>query len=236
MRKSDRLFQLTNLIRSRQPLFARTLAEELGVSVRTIYRYIDDLSVAGVPVYFEEGHGYRLVEGYELPPLAVTQDEFDALITGVKLVRSWTGARLSDAAASLLHKMQVAAKGRELDLLFDNIASPILFERGAQANHWDTIRDAIRHQRTLTVHYEDSSQRPSKRDIFPLNLSFWGNKWTVGSWCHLRYSYRDFRLDRIGTLAFSETPPPLPLQVSLAGYLRAVTKKEGALMDNQNSQ
>ncbi|MDQ2076900.1 YafY family protein [Marinimicrobium sp. ABcell2] len=231
MRKSDRLFQLTNLIRSRQPLFARTLAEELGVSVRTIYRYIDDLSVAGVPVYFDEGLGYRLVEGYELPPLAVTQDEFDALVTGVKLVQSWTGARLSDAAASLLHKMQAAAKDRKLDLLFDNVASPVLAERQAEASYWDTIRDAIRLQKTLTLSYADNNQRRSERDIFPLNLSFWGNKWTVGSWCHLRQDYRDFRLDRIAHLTVHQAPPPLPAHVSLAAYVRAVTKKEDALIE-----
>jgi len=73
MRKADRLFQLTNLIRARQPVTAHQLAEELGVSVRSIYRYIDDLSVSGIPVYGIAGEGYRLYEGFELPPLNLTE-------------------------------------------------------------------------------------------------------------------------------------------------------------------
>ena len=63
VRKSDRLFQLTNLLRAHQPLTARELATRLCVSERTIYRYIDDLSLAGIPVYGEAGLGYRLSEG-----------------------------------------------------------------------------------------------------------------------------------------------------------------------------
>lgn len=228
MRKSDRLFQMTNLIRSRQPLFAKTLAEEMGVSVRTVYRYIDDLSVAGIPVYYDEGQGYRLLDGFELPPLAVTQDEFDALVVGVKLVRSWTGARLSEAAASLLHKMQVAAKGRSLDLQFDNVISAEMFGRGAEAGYWDAVRQAIRTGSALQISYTDGQQRITERVIHPINLSFWGNKWTLGAWCHMRLAYRDFRLDRLMSVKAMEPAPPLPPEVTLAAYLRAVTKKESA--------
>lgn len=57
MRKADRLFQLVNLIRTHQPITAERLAERIGVSVRTIYRYIDDLSISGIPVYGESGIG-----------------------------------------------------------------------------------------------------------------------------------------------------------------------------------
>lgn len=52
MRKSDWLFQITNLIRSRQLLFAKTLAEEMGVSLRTVYLYVDELSAGGIPSYY----------------------------------------------------------------------------------------------------------------------------------------------------------------------------------------
>lgn len=60
MRKSDRLFQLTNILRVHQPITARELAVRLSVSERTIYKYMDDLSVAGVPVYGEAGVGCGL--------------------------------------------------------------------------------------------------------------------------------------------------------------------------------
>jgi predicted DNA-binding transcriptional regulator YafY len=86
VRKSDRLFQLTNLLRAHQPLTARELATRLCVSERTIYRYIDDLSLAGIPVYGEAGLGYRLSEGFEMAPLQLSATELEALITGVNLV------------------------------------------------------------------------------------------------------------------------------------------------------
>ncbi|WP_444939344.1 helix-turn-helix transcriptional regulator [Microbulbifer sp. JMSA002] len=76
MRKSDRLFQLANILRAHQPITAKELAEKLSVSERTIYRYMDDLSVSGIPVYGETGVGYRLSNGFELPPLQLTQEEF----------------------------------------------------------------------------------------------------------------------------------------------------------------
>ena len=60
MRKADRLFQLTNLIRARQPITAEKIAQELNVSIRTVYRYIDDLSVSGIPIYGTTGVGYQL--------------------------------------------------------------------------------------------------------------------------------------------------------------------------------
>lgn len=226
MRKSDRLFQMTNLIRSRQPLFAKTLAEEMGVSLRTVYRYVDDLSAAGIPIYYDDGQGYRLLEGFDMPPLSVTQDEFDALVTGVKLVRSWTGARLSEAATSLLHKMEVAVKGRPLDRLFDNVISPVLKERSMEAGHWDAAREAIRENQALRIEYGDEQGRVTGRVIYPLNLSFWGNKWTLGAWCCLRKAYRDFRLDRLASLEVEDTAPPRPLDITLNAYLTAVTKKK----------
>jgi len=63
VQKSDRLFQLTNILRRHQPLTAKQLAEKLMVSERTIYRYVDDLSISGIPVYGEPGVGYRLTSG-----------------------------------------------------------------------------------------------------------------------------------------------------------------------------
>ena len=86
MRKAERLFQLVNLIRAQQPITAEQLAQRIGVSVRTIYRYIDDLSLSGIALYGEPGRGYSLQDGFELPPLTLSQDEIAALLLGVELL------------------------------------------------------------------------------------------------------------------------------------------------------
>ena len=95
MRKADRLFQLVNLIRVHQPVTAAFLAERLEVSVRTVYRYIDDISASGIPVYGEAGRGYTLSEGFELPPLTLSDDELEALTLSVDMM---PGRRLSPGA------------------------------------------------------------------------------------------------------------------------------------------
>jgi biotin operon repressor len=113
VRKSDRLFQLTNLLRAHQPLTARELATRLCVSERTIYRYIDDLSLAGIPVYGEAGLGYRLSEGFEMAPLQLSAAELEALITGVNLVAVLTGKGMADPARSLLAKIEAALPAKD---------------------------------------------------------------------------------------------------------------------------
>lgn len=113
VRKSDRLFQLTNLLRAHQPLTARDLATRLCVSERTIYRYIDDLSLAGIPVYGEAGLGYRLSEGFEMAPLQLSAAELEALITGVNLVAVLTGKGMADPARALLAKIEAALPAKE---------------------------------------------------------------------------------------------------------------------------
>ncbi len=113
VRKSDRLFQLTNLLRAHQPLTARELATRLCVSERTIYRYIDDLSLAGIPVYGEAGLGYRLSEGFEMAPLQLSATELEALITGVNLVAVLTGKGMADPARALLAKIEAALPAKE---------------------------------------------------------------------------------------------------------------------------
>jgi predicted DNA-binding transcriptional regulator YafY len=90
-RRADRLFQIVQILRGRRLTTAALLAERLGVSERTVYRDIRDLSLSGVPV-----EGYRLMAGYDLPPLMLTTKESEALIAAIRLL-TWGGESLSRA-------------------------------------------------------------------------------------------------------------------------------------------
>ena len=79
-RRADRLFQIVQILRGRRVTTAALLAERLEVSERTIYRDIRDLSLSGVPIEGEVGSGYRLMAGFDLPPLMLTQHESEALM------------------------------------------------------------------------------------------------------------------------------------------------------------
>ncbi|MHA2936887.1 helix-turn-helix transcriptional regulator [Vibrio sp. RC27] len=221
MRKSDRLFQLTNILRAHQPITAKELSERLSVSERTIYRYIDDLSVSGVPVYGETGVGYRLSEGFELPPLQLTEHELEALILGVNMISSWTGPTLSKASHSLLSKIEASLPNSVSTQPSDQRVARVPGEhiRPMDFDYWDEIHQFIREKRWVQVRYKSLSGRSTNRTIFPLGFFFWGGKWTLGSWCSLRDEYRDFRLDHIESLRSACAPGQLPDSVSLKDYI-----------------
>jgi predicted DNA-binding transcriptional regulator YafY len=87
MSKSDRLFELIQLLRrARRPQTAERLAEELEVSVRTVYRYIASLQAMRIPVAGEAGLGYIMRPGYDLPPLMFTAVETEAIHVGLALL------------------------------------------------------------------------------------------------------------------------------------------------------
>lgn len=231
MRKSDRLFQLTNLLRAHQPLTARELAERLCVSERTIYRYMDDLSLAGIPVYGEAGLGYRLSEGFELAPLQLSNAELEALITGVNLVAVLTGKGLADPARALLAKIEAAlperGPGRGQTPV---VRVPDYRTARPEYVRWDKLHDAITAGHWLEIDYDDALARQTRRRIYPLGLFYWGGCWTLGAWCALRLAYRDFRVDRIGSLELCSKEDSLPTGVTLAKYL-AVRQAENPLLD-----
>ena len=220
MRKSDRLFQLTNILRLRQPITAQALADELEVSVRTIYRYIDDLSVSGVPVYGEPGFGYRLDENFELPPLNLNVDELDALLIGMKMVSGWTGLELPSAAKSLLQKIEAVLPQYKKHLNPDLFHVPNMYFRDKYPNNWDPLRHAIKQCKILHIAYEDEKGQRTDREIYPLGLFYWGGKWTLGAWCVLRQAFRNFRTDRIQSLNDSKARFELTDKINLETYIQ----------------
>ncbi|WP_067220798.1 helix-turn-helix transcriptional regulator [Marinomonas gallaica] len=219
MRKSDRLFQLTNILIKHQPVTAKTLAEKLGVSERTIYRYIDDLSVSGVPVYGEAGVGYSLSEGYELPPLTLTAQELEALVSGVNFVAALTTDSFSQSAQSLLAKIE-AALPEHMSQTDDKriVRTPVLATKDVDRSVWGHLHDTIQNQAQITLQYQSADERVTQRAIYPLGLFYWGGKWTLGAWCFKRHAYRDFRIDRIKGLLPAEQRS-IPNNVSLSHYI-----------------
>ncbi len=220
MRKAERLFQLVNLIRAQQPVTAEQLAQRIGVSVRTIYRYIDDLSLSGIALYGEPGRGYSLQDGFELPPLTLSQDEIAALMLGVELLSTSSGSDLAAAARSLLSKIGAVLPARSIDPSSAPVRALSTQLRGEQLRHWDASHQAILQQRPVSLSYLSLDQQQTQRLIYPLGLFYWGGKWTLGSWCTLRGGYRDFRLDCIQALTLQESTESLGGEINLGAYMR----------------
>jgi predicted DNA-binding transcriptional regulator YafY len=115
MRRSDRLFEIIQILRSaRQPVTAEAIARQLEVSTRTIYRDISALQVMNTPIEGESGIGYIMRRGYDLPPLNFDLEEIEALRVGLALL-SRTGDSALQCAARRIHaKVDALAWSRRL--------------------------------------------------------------------------------------------------------------------------
>src|SRR3954469_24757105 len=108
MRRADRLFDVIQVLRTaKKPVTAATLAEELEVTVRTIYRDVATLQARRVPIEGAPGLGYVLRKGFDLPPLMFTIDEIEAIAVGARLVRRLKDPALQQAANAVLAKVSV---------------------------------------------------------------------------------------------------------------------------------
>ncbi len=168
------------------------------MSERTVYRDIRDLSLSGVPVEGEAGSGYRLLAGYDLPPLMLTTKESEALIAAIRLLKTWGGEALSAVAGVRPGEKCWRSCRRRVGARRSRLAClPLTLARIASAKtHFDVIHQAVSNQQVLQLHYQDESGQVTWREVLPLGLFFWGERWLLVAWCELRNDYRNFRLDR----------------------------------------
>jgi predicted DNA-binding transcriptional regulator YafY len=200
MRRTDRLFELIQILRDGRLHTARDMAERLEVSTRTLWRDMATLIASGLPVEGERGVGYILREPVTLPPLTLTPDEVQALTLGLQLVTRGADPSLTRAAESLLGKVTAVLPARLLDGIGQDTWVFPGAEALAAAPHLPSLRQAIRLRKRVVIEYVDASGRLSERPVRPLLLEFWGRVWTLASWCETRRALRSFRVDRIKAL------------------------------------
>jgi predicted DNA-binding transcriptional regulator YafY len=200
MSRTGRLFMLMDAMRGyRRPVTAARLAEQLGVSERTIYRDIQTLTGLGAPLAGEAGVGYMLKPGFFLPPLMFGADELEALVLGARWVRRQGDEALAQAASNALAKIAAATpKDLRDDMADTSLWVPIGPDRQAASDvHVRPVREAIRYQHRLRMSYCDEQGAPSERVVWPFALAFFEDKRLLAAWCELRLAYRHFRIDRI---------------------------------------
>jgi predicted DNA-binding transcriptional regulator YafY len=224
MRRADRLFEIVHHLRGRRLTTAAQLAAWLEVSERTIYRDVADLLASGVPIDGEAGVGYRLSPDFNLPPLMFGHEEIEALVIGARMVESWGGPALAQGARSALAKIAAALPGdKRARLESSRLFSPDFFINPQMGTQMDVLRGAIDGHRYVTLDYRDRGGKDSTRRIRPLGLFFWGGAWTLGAWCELRDSFRNFRLDRVRNSVVDTDRFADQDGRRLADYLRAMS-------------
>jgi predicted DNA-binding transcriptional regulator YafY len=207
MDKTERLFSVMDALRRhRRPVTASALAEEQGVSVRTLYRDIQTLIGLGAPIDGEAGVGYMLRPGFFLPPLMFSAEELEALVLGARWVEQRPDDALAGAARNALAKIATASP----DDLRERIGNTGLY---AVRQHWgeqdvavvlSTLREAIRDERVVEIDYADEAGRTTTRAIWPIALAYYEQKQIIAGWCTMREDFRNFRTDRVAAARMIE--------------------------------
>jgi predicted DNA-binding transcriptional regulator YafY len=208
--RAQRLLDLIQLLRRhRRAVAGAVLAEELGVSLRTLYRDIESLKAQGAHIDGEAGVGYVLRPGFLLPPLMFSEEEIEALVLGSRWVSERADGPLGKAARNVLAKIGAVLPD---DLKDDIDASGLLIGPGAPIAAGDAelaaIRQAIRSECKMQIAYADERGSATNRTIWPVALAFYDRVRVVVAWCELRDDYRHFRTDRI--TALDATPGRYP--------------------------
>ncbi len=220
MRPADRLFQIVLQLGRGRVVTAKTLAERLEVSERTIYRDIQDLAASGVPIEGEAGVGYVLRRGYQIPPLMFNEEELQALVFGADVARSWGDAQMARAADSILAKVDAVLPEKLRPALDSHrLVVPDTSMNERTSEMLGAVRDGINRRVRIFLDYRDASDHGTERIVWPLTLLYWGKTWTLGAWCELRQAFRSFRVDRISTLNVLNSTFPDEAGKRLEDYL-----------------
>ena len=219
MSRSERLLDLIQILRRhRRPVTGRTLADEMGVSIRTLYRDIATLRGQGAPIDGEAGLGYVLKPGFMLPPLMFSDEEIEAIVLGSRWVAKQPDKRLAAAATDALAKIAAVLPD---DLREDLDATTLLV--GPRSDHLEAIdlgivRQAIRDERKLGFLYRDAVGAASERLVWPFALAFFDKVRVMVAWCETRQDFRHFRADRMSGLRATDIRYPRRRQAMLKAW------------------
>ncbi|MEO0545868.1 MAG: YafY family protein [Pseudomonadota bacterium] len=199
MRRADRLLQILQILRrERRPIAASRMAEELEVSLRTLYRDMVALEASGVPVRGEAGVGYVLEDGFDVPPLMFTTNELEAIMLGARLVDGVGDSDLSRSAKDAIAKIAAVIPAPLRDRLVDTPLFAPQFERDDRPQlDIAVFREILREEKQVTIDYRDLKGQRSRRTVWPIQLSFFRNAVLLVGWCTMREAFRSFRVDGI---------------------------------------
>lgn len=210
MIKSQRLIRLMMVINAKKSFTVRELADEFGLSPRTITRDLQELSGIGFPIYAVQGRGggYRLLQERMLPPIAFSESEAAAVFFACQSLQYFGSVPFDESAASVIHKFYHYLPGdvkEQIDRLRNRVViwNPY---RAMSSSCLQTLLQAIMNKHVVTIAYK-SNEGLTQRDIQPVGLYASEGYWYCPAFCFLRGTYRLFRADRIVSASVNETLP-----------------------------
>ena len=201
----DQLFEFVYILIDKKQVTAKEMSERFGVSTRTIYRWMEALSLSGVPVYSLKGRGggIAISEKFAMDNTVLSEDERLAIISSVKALENLSGKN----NAAITPERKAADKLSRLvtsdtDWLEVDFA-PWSPEGSEVRNLFGILRDSILKKRQITFDYFTGDGRIEKRIVHPWKLVFRGQAWYLFGWCTSRKAERFFKLTRIRNLVMT---------------------------------
>ncbi|HEY9194649.1 MAG TPA: YafY family protein [Mucilaginibacter sp.] len=232
MNRIDRISAILIQLQSRRVVKAGDIADRFNISLRTVYRDIKTLEEAGIPLIGEAGVGYSIMDGYRLPPVMFTREEATAFLTAEKFVEKLTDSATIEQYQSAMYKVRAILKSSEKEAL-ENLDGSIEVlkshsqKRAGNANHIQTILDAIIHKKVVCIDYFAlHSQENTRRDVEPVGVVYLDSFWHLIGFCRLRNDYRDFRIDRIRKLVVTDTSYNNTKHPTLKAYIAQTAKEK----------
>ncbi|TCM96952.1 putative DNA-binding transcriptional regulator YafY [Paenibacillus sp. BK033] len=203
MPKSKRLMELMMTVNRKRRFKVQELADEFGVSKRTILRDLQELSELGVPLYSEVGPngGYQVLRERVLPPIAFTEEEAVAMFFAVHALRHYSSLPFEAESVSALNKFYLHMPGDVRDRI-DSMKHRVDFitpTRRGDAPCLSLLLDAAVRQKVLDIEYETKESEAGCRKIQPVCIYAHNGLWYCTAYCFLREGFRVFRCDRIRT-------------------------------------
>lgn len=239
----DELFELAYILIDKKQVTAKEMSARFGVSVRTIYRWVEALSASGIPVYAVQGRGggIAISEKYALDKTVLTEEERLAIVSSVKALSKLSGSQKSalSANAKAAEKISNLASS-EADWLEVDFA-PWSPEGQGVRELFATLRDSILKKQQVEFDYFSSDGKRARRIVHPWKLVYRGQAWYLWGWCTERKTERYFKLSRMRNVTQTThianvriqdviTSPEKPAEITSQKKLIQITAKVSSKM------
>ncbi|MCR5612351.1 YafY family protein [Treponema sp.] len=187
----DQLFEFVYILIDKKQVTAKEMSKRFGVSTRTIYRWIEALSVSGVPVYSMKGRsgGIAISENYALDKTVLSEEERLEIVSSLKAFESLSGTKSAEEKLSRLVKTD--SDWLEVDF------SPWSPEGQSVRQLFGTLRDSILKKKQITFDYFNTEGKAEHRTVYPWKLIYKGQAWYLRAWCTTKKAERFFKLSRM---------------------------------------
>lgn len=210
--EKNRLQRLTALLiklQNGRPVKAQALADKFEVTKRTIYRDLKSLERAGVPLLNEEGKGFQIMKGYNIPPVMFSEEEASAIVIAELFLRSNKDISFINSFSSAVEKMKsvlpesTKSKLCELDGKIGIVK--VYTDQSLKSTYLMDIQNALIQKRVLKISYKDLKDSTTIRNIEPFAIfSDTSDNWFLIAFCRLRDAFRTFALKRIVQLSITK--------------------------------